>query len=129
MVKQAQTIHREQPTNYFSVFDHFVRLALKVITGCYSTDSFYCKKYKIILNIPESEQVTLCKKILENYGLRFWKKMRRFARHDLYNLKNVKNSHGEVLLLVKLQAKAYNFTKSNTLPWVFFKFFKTYKWY
>ena len=30
--------------------------------------------------------------------------------------KNVKNTHGGVLLLAKLQAKVYNFTKSNTPP-------------
>ena len=33
----------------------------------------------------------------------------------------VKNTHGGLLLLVKLQAK------SNTPPWVFFMFFKLYK--
>ena len=38
--------------------------------------------------------------------------------YHLYNLKNVKNTHGAVLLL------AYNFTNSNTPPWVFFTFFK-----
>ena len=43
--------------------------------------------------------------------------------YHLYNLKSVKNTHGEVLLLVKLQAK------SNTPPQVFFTFFKLYKWY
>ena len=43
--------------------------------------------------------------------------------------KNVKNTHGEVLLSVKLQAKTCNFTKSNTPPWVFFMFFRLYKWY
>ena len=49
--------------------------------------------------------------------------------YDLYNLKNVKNTHGGVLILIKLQAKACNFTKINTPPWVFFTFFKLYKWY
>ena len=49
--------------------------------------------------------------------------------YHLRNLKNVKNTHGEVLLSVKLQTKACNLTKSNTSPWVFFKFFKLYKWY
>ena len=44
-------------------------------------------------------------------------------------LKKVKNIHGRALLLVKLQPLACNFTKSNTLPWVFFTFFKLYKWY
>ena len=46
--------------------------------------------------------------------------------YHLYNLKNVKNTHGKVLILVKLQAKASNFTKSNTPPWVFFMFLKLY---
>ena len=34
-----------------------------------------------------------------------------------HNLKNVKNTHRGVLLLVKLQAEAYNFPKSITPPW------------
>ena len=45
-------------------------------------------------------------------------KIYRDALHNLlhfYNLKNVKNSHGGVLLLEKLQAEAYNYTKSNTI--------------
>ena len=46
-----------------------------------------------------------------------------------YNLKNVKNTLGGVLLLVKLQSEACNFTKDNTGPWVFFTFFKLYKRY
>ena len=47
----------------------------------------------------------------------------------LHNLKNVKNTHVRVLLFVKLQAEACNFTESNTPPWVFFTFLKLYKWY
>ena len=35
----------------------------------------------------------------------------------------------EELILVKLQAEACNFTKINIPPWVFFAFFKLYKWY
>ena len=42
--------------------------------------------------------------------------------YQLYNLKNVKNTHGEVLLFVKLQA-------FNTPLWEFSTFFKLYKWY
>ena len=41
----------------------------------------------------------------------------------------MKNTHGGVLILVTLQAKACNFTKINTISWVFFTFFKLYKWY
>ena len=39
--------------------------------------------------------------------------MRCAILYYLYNLKNVKNIHGEVLLLVKLQASTCNLTKSN----------------
>ena len=46
-----------------------------------------------------------------------------------YSLKNVKNTYGGVLVLVKLQTHASACNKSNTLPWVFFTFFKLYKWY
>ena len=49
--------------------------------------------------------------------------------YHLYNLKNIKNTHGGVLLLVKLQAEACNVTESKTRPWVFFKISKLYKWY
>ena len=49
--------------------------------------------------------------------------------YHLHNLKHVKNTHGGMLILVKLQAKACNFTKINTPPWVFFTFFKLFKWY
>ena len=46
--------------------------------------------------------------------------------YHLYNLEKAKSTHGGVLLLVKLQV--CNFDKSNTPPWVFFTFFKLYKW-
>ena len=49
--------------------------------------------------------------------------------HHLYNLKNMRNTYGGVLHLVKLKAEASNFTESNTPPWVFVMFFKLYKWY
>ena len=48
--------------------------------------------------------------------------------YPLYNLKNTKNIHGGMLLLVKFQAEARNFTKSNT-PMGVFHVFKLYKWY
>ena len=46
--------------------------------------------------------------------------MRCVIWYHLYNLKNVKNTHGGVFLLVK----ACNFTKSSIPPWVFFTLFK-----
>ena len=48
--------------------------------------------------------------------------MRCAIWYHLYNLKHVKNTHGGVLLLVKSQAKACNFNKSNTPPWLFAHF-------
>ena len=52
----------------------------------------------------------------------------RMIWYHLHNLKNMKNTHEQMLLLLKLQALACNFTKSNIPPWVFFTFFKLYKW-
>ena len=49
--------------------------------------------------------------------------------YHLYNLKNVKNTHGGDLLLVKSEALTRNVTKSNTPTWVFFTFLRLYKWY
>ena len=49
--------------------------------------------------------------------------------YHFYDLKNAKNTHGRMLILVKLQAGACKFFKSNTPPWVFFTVFKLYKWY
>ena len=55
--------------------------------------------------------------------------MRCAILYDLCNLKNVKNAHAGVFLLVKLQASAYNFTKTNFPPQVFFHVFKVYECY
>ena len=55
--------------------------------------------------------------------------MRCAIWYHLYNLKNVKNTHGGVLILAKSQASACNFTKINTPQWAFFTFFKFKKWY
>ena len=51
--------------------------------------------------------------------------------YHTHNLKNVKNTHGGVLLFVKLQASACNFTTKRNIPaWgVFQVFFELYKWY
>ena len=55
--------------------------------------------------------------------------MRCTIWYHLYNLENVKNTHGGVLILVKLNVEACNFTKINTPPWVFFTFLKLHEWY
>ena len=44
--------------------------------------------------------------------------MRCAILYYLHNFQNVKNTHGGVLILVKLQAEAWNCTKINTPPWV-----------
>ena len=55
--------------------------------------------------------------------------------YHLYNVKNLnnfvkfKNTHGGVLVLVKVQAESCSFTKSKTPPLVFLIFLKLYKWY
>ena len=48
--------------------------------------------------------------------------MRCAIYYHLHNLKNVKNTHGGLLLLVKLQAKSLQLYLNNTPPWVFFTF-------
>ena len=42
--------------------------------------------------------------------------------YHYYNLKNVRNTHGGLLHLVKLQPLACNFTKSDNPPWVLSRF-------
>ena len=42
--------------------------------------------------------------------------------YNFYNLKNVKNTHGRVQVLVKLQTETCNVTKSSTAPWAFSNF-------
>ena len=49
--------------------------------------------------------------------------------YHLCYLKNVKNTQGGLLLSVKLQAEACNFTKCNTPLWVFYTFLKLCKWH
>ena len=47
----------------------------------------------------------------------------------LYNSKKVKSNPWRSVTLVNFQALAFNFTKSNTPPWVLFTFVKLCKWY
>ena len=47
--------------------------------------------------------------------------------YHLYSLKNMKNTHGGVIVLVKLQAAGCNFTKTITTTWVLLTLL--YKWY
>ena len=54
---------------------------------------------------------------LHNIFSRIKNVMRCAIWYYLYNLKNLKNTHGGVLI------------KINTPPWVFFTFFKLHKWY
>ena len=79
MVKHGQTISRQQSTNFLSVFDYIVRLALKELSNTgYSVSSPIIKKYilkSVLGNVFDQYQwldfcccwVILCKKT-------FWKK-------------------------------------------------------
>ena len=44
MVKHTQKIRRQQPTNCLSVFNHFVKLALKGLSECASTPTEIIRK-------------------------------------------------------------------------------------
>ena len=60
----------------------------------------------------------------------FWELWDQFVQFFQENLPhNNQNTYGGVLILEKLQAETCNFTKINPAPWVFFTFFKLYKWY
>ena len=95
------------------------------------TDSYFLKnifpKYKAIC--------TWCKEIISQIlGVPLfcespcaWDALRDFV--PFVQFKKRENTHRGVLLLVKGQALACNFTKSNNPPWMLFKFFKLYKWY
>ena len=85
-------------------------------------DIFYTFKF-----IELSKTVQKKKTVKKRNFLNFLNVMRCAILYHYYNLKNVKKTHGGALLLVKLQAEACNFAKSNTTPWVFFMFFKLYK--
>ena len=65
---------------------------------------------------PENKKVLVfrCRGVVMFYAI--W--------YHLYNIKNVKNTQGGVLILVKLQPETCNSTKSNTPPWMFFTFLK-----
>ena len=87
---------------------------------------------KYYLQIPELRlryfEVCEAQKIYETRDFISVYVMRCVIWYHLYNSKNVKNTHGGVSRLVKLQASACNFTKSNTPPWVFFTFVELYIW-
>ena len=102
-------------THFATIFDPFwppsLFLFSKIFTHpLYSTHLYYFSwgNFRPTLIIPEM----------------WWDALR-----DLYNLKNVKNTHGGVLLWAKLQTLACSFTKSNTSLRVFFTFLKLYKQY
>ena len=68
-------------------------------------------------------------RIGDHFVVNLWRLLKLYQTlcaiwYHLYSLKNMKNNHRGVLLLVKLQAKACNFTKINTSPSVIFTFFK-----
>ena len=100
------------PTNCLSVFGHFVNLALKGLTA-YGSRFQETLDYLQLINDISYPQLLHKDKIYQwinttvfscQYGTfcPIW--------YLFFNFKSMKNTHGGVLLLVKLQAKACNFT-------------------
>ena len=56
MVKHTQTIHELLPTNYLSVFHHFVGLAFKGLNSSY----FFIFKVKRSLQVVEKLRIDFC---------------------------------------------------------------------
>ena len=87
--------------------------------------SFFCQQYSTLqINWLVSIKVDDC---FNEISITCYTS--KLHKTKLRYLKNVKNTHGGVLILVKLHAEACNFPKSNTPLWVFFMFFKSCKWY
>ena len=80
----------------------YVRISLIVM--------WFVKRVFLVLT-PLSSFIVVPKKII-------FDEMRCAIWYHLHNLKNVKNTHGGVLLL-----------KCKTFPWVFFMFLKLYNWH
>ena len=70
---------------------------------------------------PNGFRIKVCTSNIHLWCFAIW--------YHLYNLQNVKKTYGGMLLLVKLQDSVCKFTKSKMTPWMFFSFFKLYKWY
>ena len=96
-----------QPCDYMSNFNCCALVLM----------SFSDKFLKRIKNLQE-KTITI---FPNDYGSMYV--MRCANWYHFYNLKNMKTGHGGVLLLVKLQASACNFSKGNTFPRAFFTFF------
>ena len=111
---------------------HYVREDILLVLLSHdfsSTESFFGEinlyKKKWLINCsynPHKSNIGIISVLLDTHSTKYV--VRCTIWYYLYNLKNVKNIHGGVLILVKLQAEACNFTKINTLPWVFFRLFK-----
>ena len=92
---------------------------------CWRNEQYSRRECVEIMGIPDSTDETKVSELIEMVtGINV---MRCAIWYHLYSLKNVKNTHGGVSILVKLQAEACNFTKINTPLWVFFTFLKLYK--
>ena len=107
--------------------DHFTTLRSKGLNwSIYGTDPHWltdrCRDWWLMMK----RKTFLNYREYKNY---FIYEMLCMIRYHLHNLQNVKNTHGGVLTLVKLQFWACNFINSNTPPWIFFMFFKLHKCY
>ena len=101
-----QNIFCHLPSKTKFQLDFYIQSFLKV-NCCDRPVTDHQNKFESFLKI--AKRINRCKSYITYVMLcAIW--------YHLYDLKIVKNPHGGVLLLVKLQALACNFTKSNTPP-------------
>ena len=115
----------QKDVNYQKCTSKFVKLHFSCFTWPLTTDlteDHSKTKYN-------SEKYFQCRQVGKRDTRVMPNTMRCAIWYHLYNSKNVKNTHGGVLILEKLQTEACNFTKINNPPLVFFTFLKLYKWY
>ena len=102
--------------NAFAFFTVDLKSFLKLLPGFANLDQ--TDKFKIS-----------CQHTVHSLHLKRWYVMPCAIWYRFYNFKNMGNTCEELLLSVKLQALACNFTKSSFTRWVVFTCFKLCKWY
>ena len=120
--------------NYILLINYLSILGIRINLRYPSTTRFYYGiSGQCFILYPLKHQGDEIGRLARDWLIHLWTmfpsyEMRCVICYYFYNLKNMKNTHGCVLLLIKLQAKACNFTKNNAAPQVFFTLFKLCKW-
>ena len=89
-----------------------------MIIKIWSVRCYNCESRFILYQIPLNKQVDTTSRNWVIVAL--WSEivMRCAIWYHLYDLKNVKNTHGRALLLVKLQASAFLFHELRSVRWL-----------